>query len=316
MIYPKVSIIILNWNGLEDTIKCLESLKKITYPNYEVIVVDNGSRGNDADVLEEKYKGYINLIKNKTNLGFAEGNNIAIRKVIEGKESKYVFLLNNDTAVEPDFLDKIVEFAEHPGNKIGMFQSKILKYNNRKIIDSTGHKKYLGVVFDRGVGQEDKGQFDKKRKIFGAMGAAVLYKREMLQEIGLFDRNFFAYVEDVELDFRARKIGWKARFVPESIVYHKGGATSIQNPQLFNELSMRNTLLVVGRWYSAWDKILLILRWSVEILINTIKVVFKLDTIENIAQRRKIIRDKLRYILMIWSKKFRSKFKDFQKTNK
>jgi len=128
--------------------------------------------------------------------------------------------------------------------------------------------------------------------------------------------NPLGHFEDVELDFRARKFGWKARFVPESIVYHKRGATSIQNPQLFNELLMRNILLVVERWYSVWDKIFFTLFWSVKILINTIEVIFKLDTIKNIAQRRKIVRDKLRYILMIWSKKFRSKFKGFQKTNK
>ena len=97
--YPKISIVILNWNGLKYTIECLESLKKSTYPNYEVIVVDNGSKGNDADILEEKYKGYIKLIRNKENLGFPGGSNIAIKQIIAQGESDYVLLLNNDTKI-------------------------------------------------------------------------------------------------------------------------------------------------------------------------------------------------------------------------
>ena len=94
---PKVSIIILNWNGLKNTICCLQSLKKITYQNYEVVVVDNGSKNKQADVLEERFKNYIHLIRNEENLGFAGGNNIAIKKVIAERKSEYVLLLNNES---------------------------------------------------------------------------------------------------------------------------------------------------------------------------------------------------------------------------
>jgi len=111
MQHPKVSIIILNWNGLKDTIECLESLKKITYPNYEVIVVDNDSKGNDADILEERYKNYIRVIRNKENLGFAGGNNVAIRQVLKEEKSDYILLLNNDTIVEPNFLEELIKIA-------------------------------------------------------------------------------------------------------------------------------------------------------------------------------------------------------------
>ena len=109
---PKVSIIILNWNGLDDTIECLESLQKITYPNYEVIVVDNGSRGNDAQVLREKFGDYIELIQNDKNYGYTGGNNIGIRYALHNSSWDYFLVLNNDTVVESGFLTELVNIAE------------------------------------------------------------------------------------------------------------------------------------------------------------------------------------------------------------
>jgi len=132
MQHPKVSIIILNWNGLKDTIECLESLKKITYPNYEVIVVDNDSKGNDADILEERYKNYIRVIRNKENLGFAGGNNVAIRQVLKEEKSDYILLLNNDTIVEPNFLEELIKIALQD-EKIAIIGSVIADHYIKKI---------------------------------------------------------------------------------------------------------------------------------------------------------------------------------------
>ncbi|GAG89310.1 unnamed protein product, partial [marine sediment metagenome] len=109
---PKVSIITLNWDGLEYTIECLASLKKITYPNYEVIVVDNGSKGNDAQVLEEKFGDYIHIIKNDMNYGSRGGVNIGMRYFLNNSNSDYLLLLDNDTVVDPEFLTEMVKVAE------------------------------------------------------------------------------------------------------------------------------------------------------------------------------------------------------------
>ncbi len=225
---PKVSVIILNWNGLKDTIECLESLKKITYPNYEVIVVDNGSKGNDAEVLEEKYKDYIKVIRNKENLGFAEGNNVAIRKVIEKGKSEYILTLNNDTTVETNFLDELIECAKrHP--KAGSIQPKMILSKWLKHIDSVGLElSKTGFGFNRGAYQDSE-LFDKEEEILGHCAGAALYKTEALKDVMIddevFDKDFFAYYEDFDLALRLRWAGYESWYCPKSVVYHKRGAT-------------------------------------------------------------------------------------------
>src|SRR4030042_2187559 len=134
---PKVSIIILNWNGLEDTIECLNSLKKITYPNYKVILVDNGSKGNDARVLREKFGDYIHLIENDRNYGYAKGVNIGIRYALANSASEYILLLNNDTVVAPDFLNQLVKLAESDSS-VGIVGPKTYYYGSSSRLESIG----------------------------------------------------------------------------------------------------------------------------------------------------------------------------------
>jgi len=225
MNHPKVSIIILNWNGLEDTIKCLESLKKITYPNYEVIIVDNGSEGNDSQVLKEKFGDYIRLVENDRNYGFAEGNNIGIKEAFNDEDVKYIATLNNDTIVEQHWLEELVRAADMNG-KIGSYASKMRYYHKPNIINAAGDlvlKDGSGV--NRGRNERDIGQHDEFEEVFGACAGAALYRRKMLEEIGLFDSDYFAYNEDLDLAWRARLAGWKCRYVPSAIVYHVHSAT-------------------------------------------------------------------------------------------
>ena len=112
MNHPKISVIILNWNELDDTIECLDSLKKITYPNYEIIVVDNGSKGNDAQVLQEKFSDYIHLIQNDRNYGFTGGTNIGMRYALNNSAPDYILVLNSDTVVDSEFLAEMVKVTE------------------------------------------------------------------------------------------------------------------------------------------------------------------------------------------------------------
>jgi len=128
MKYPHVSIIILNWNGKEDTIKCLQSLRKTRYSNYEIVVVDNGSTGDDVKVLGEIFGDYIHIIKNDRNYEFAEGNNIGMRYALK-KDTDYILLLNNDTVVDPEFLTELVTMAESDP-RFGILGSKIYFYDN------------------------------------------------------------------------------------------------------------------------------------------------------------------------------------------
>ncbi len=236
--YPKVAIVILNWNGKKDTIKCLESVFRLNYKNYKVIVVDNGSTDGSQDEIRKKFPA-VKLIENSHNLGFAKGSNIGIKEAFK-LGAKYVFSLNNDTTVEPDCLLNLVEVAERD-TKIGTVQSKILKMDNPNIIDSTGHIFKCGRIIDRGHNKFDKGQYDNKPDIVGGCAGACLYRRKMLEEIGLFDESFGTYYEDAELSWRAYKKGWKARYVPSAIVYHKGRGSTRKSKELSQKMHLLNS---------------------------------------------------------------------------
>jgi GT2 family glycosyltransferase len=222
MTNPRVSIIILNWNGLEDTIECLESLRKIIYPNYEVTVVDNGSKGNDAQVLEEKFGDYIHLIRNDKNYGYTGGNNIAIRYVLHRSAPDYFLILNNDTIVAPDFLDQMVEAAERDAS-IGIVGPKVYYYNFPNRIQGAGGKVNMrtGQASLIGIKEIDSGQYDTRQDIDYAFGCCLLIKEEVIQKVGLFDESYFCYWDETDYCFRARKVGYRLRYVPEAKIWHK-----------------------------------------------------------------------------------------------
>jgi GT2 family glycosyltransferase len=239
---PKVSIIILNWNGKENTINCLESLKLTAYSNYETIVVDNGSTDGSAEYFKEHYSG-IEFIENGENLGFAEGNNVAIRKVLKREDSKYIALLNNDTIVKPDWLEFLVSALESD-EKIGSCQPKILSLTNPQIIDAVGiYIDRYGGAAQEGHNEKDLGQYDKIREVFGVCAGAALYRAKMLNQIGLFDKDFFAYYEDVDLSIRSRLFGWKSVCVPQAVIYHIHSAT------LGNDSPFKKYLLERNAYY-------------------------------------------------------------------
>ncbi len=240
---PHVSIIILNWNGFEDTVKCLESLKRITYPHYKAIIVDNNSKNKEGQRLKRKFGSYIELIQNKKNLGFAEGNNVAIRKVIKEGKSKYIICLNNDTIVEPDFLDKLVDVVEKDP-KIGSIQPKMIWGHNKNLLDSAGLLYSINTNgFERGK-FEPINKYNKTEEIFGCCGAATLFRVEALREIEVmgeyYDKDFFANYEDFDIAFRLRWKGWKNMYCGTSIIYHFRGNTIKRVSKFATYLSLRN----------------------------------------------------------------------------
>jgi GT2 family glycosyltransferase len=224
--YPKVAIIILNWNRKEDTIECLESLKQITYPNYDILLVDNGSTDGSVEYFRERYPG-MEIIENGENLGFAEGNNVGIIWSIK-KGVKYVLLLNNDTVVEPMFLSALVKEAEND-LMIGFAGPKVYYYNyngRTDVIHSAGAKIYMsrGTAPPIGLNEIDKGQYNEVRQVAYLEGACMLIKRDAIHKIGLLSPEYFMYWEETDWCVRANKAGLKIVYVPEAIVRHKKDA--------------------------------------------------------------------------------------------
>jgi len=231
--YPFISIIFPNWNGKKNTIGCLESLEKLNYPKekLEIIIADNGSTDGSQEAIttkfqQMKFQGWSNLIliKIKENLGHSAGTNRAYEKI--SPESKYVFKLDNDTKVEPQCLKELIKVMESDRN-IGSSQPKLLLFYDSKIIDG------LGIVLDQngnaiqvGYKTKDEGQYNKLMEIFGACSGAAMYRKKMLDEIGFFDEDFFAYFDDVDLALRAKLRGWKCIYVPGAIVYHVHSASN------------------------------------------------------------------------------------------
>jgi len=219
---PRVSIVVLNWNGLEDTVACLESLKKITYPSYEVVVVDNCSRGNDAEALEEKFRGYAHVVRNDRNYGYTGGNNIGIRHVLDRTSPEYLLILNNDTVVAPDFLERMIKTAESDAS-IGIAGPKVYYHEFPDRIQSAGAKVNMrkGQASLIGVKEVDTGQYDEQREVDYVIGCCLLIKREVTQKVGLFDENYFCYWDETDYCFRAREAGYRIVYVPGAKIWHK-----------------------------------------------------------------------------------------------
>lgn len=236
--YPKVSIITLNWNSLKHTLECLESLKKIIYPNYEVIVVDNGSKGNDANILREKFNDFIQVITNDKNYGFCGGNNIGIKYALE-KGTDYVLLLNNDTIVDPEFLNELIKAAEE--EKIGLAQPKIYKYDQREKLDLNENGLLTIISFYFGLARIGfffrKNNFEKIKKITCVSFCCALIKKNVFDNVGLLDEVYFIGGYD-SLDFscRAIKSGFKIIYCPKSKIWHKGsGSSDINSPIIWHD---------------------------------------------------------------------------------
>jgi len=219
--HPLVSIVIVNWDGKRHLEHCLPSVLKQTYANYEVIVVDNGSNDGSGEYVERDFSQVL-LIRNKENLGFAKANNIGIKAA----KGKYIATLNNDTIVDSHWLSELVKAAE--GNKkVGMVASKMLRFFPYNVIDSAGIvMDKAGTSYDRGQGEQDLGQFETPQEVIGPCAGAALWRRDMLAQIGLFDENYFVFLEDLDLAYRARLGGWRCIYVPKAIVYHVHSAST------------------------------------------------------------------------------------------
>lgn len=237
---PLASIIILNYNGKKYLRDCLEAVLNQNYQNKEIILVDNGSGDGSVEFIRENFP-VVKLIANKRNLGFAQGNNQGL--ALAGGE--YIIALNNDTVVDQNWLSGLIADVQKD-QRIGLVASKIFSAANPKEIDSAGVNVCLdGMARGRGRLELDTGQYEKIEEILLPSACAALYRREMLEEVGFFDEDFFAYCEDTDLGLRARLAGWRAVLAPKAKVWHRYSATSGQYSPLKAFLVERNHLWVV-----------------------------------------------------------------------
>ena len=242
---PKIEIIIPNWNGSEMLQHCLQSLAAQTFTDFAVTVVDNGSTDDTETVLQRDYPA-VRLVKFSYNTGFSK----AVNAGISATRADLVLLLNNDMEVAPDCLRELYVSAEEQG-EFDFFALKMLSFKERTLIDGAGDAVLRGGVGYRlGTLEHDSEKFSCDREVFGACGGAALYRKSFFETVGLFDEDFFAYVEDVDLNIRARRFGLKCLYLSKAVVFHIGSATSGSkiNP-LTIRLSTRNNLNVLIKNY-------------------------------------------------------------------
>lgn len=218
----KVSIVVPNWNGADELPSCLKSLENQSQ-RARIIVVENGSIDDSLQLLRSNYEN-VDVVELPINRGFAGGVNAGILRAIQNG-SEYVALFNNDAIADKSWLKNLVDYLDNnPG--VGIAASKIMG-NTGEYLDSTGENyTSWGLPYPRGRRETSINKYDEDINIFAASGGASLYRVKMLKQIGLFDEDFFAYYEDVDISFRAQLAGWKVAFVPTAKAYHQIGGTS------------------------------------------------------------------------------------------
>lgn len=281
----KISAVVLNWNRPSDTIDTLKSLQSIKLPNkylFNIYLIDNNSSDNSVNIfnkyLKSKHKYEVKLIKKNNNLGFAEGNNAGIRKALKNN-NKYILVINNDVRVDKNFLSTLVTFMDaHP--KVGVVSPKIYFEKGYEF-----HKKYkkneLGKViwyaggdFDwrniygsnKNVDKVDNKKFTVREKTDFATGACALYRNKALKETGLFDEQYFMYLEDVDLSQRLKNKGWQVWYSGKSHIWHKVSQSSKIGGELNDYFIHRNRLLFAARYASMRTKFALF-RESIKFMI-------------------------------------------------
>jgi GT2 family glycosyltransferase len=235
-----VSVVIANWNRRDLVKQCLESLRNQSYSNFEIVLVDNGSSDGSVAFVEQQFPE-VRVLALTRNNGFAAANNAGIR-IARGE---LIALLNNDAKPEPSWLESLVHALEaHP--EVGFCASKILRTGDDQVIDTAGDVYfYYGVGSKRGIDRVDGPEFSQKEYVFGACAGAAIYRRAMLEDVGLFDEDFFLYMEDIDLSFRAQLRGYRCLFVPEARVYHQVAATAGWGSGLSIYYTRRNILYVL-----------------------------------------------------------------------
>ncbi len=256
---PLVSFLTVNYNQPEVTVKLLQSLQNLNYGNWEVTVVDNGSKPSN---LKDKVLGFskAKFVETGKNLGFAGGNNAGLPYC----KGEYIFFINNDTEVEPQLLDSLVELLEKD-KQIGMISPKIRFYQGEQLIQYAGATAMSSITIrNNGIGDRevDRGQYDDIRETAYIHGAAMIVPRVVIEEVGPMYDDYFLYYEEYDWCERIRRTGYKILYCGLVTVYHKESVSTGQNSPLKVYYLTRNRLLFARRNYPSWRKILAILYFT------------------------------------------------------
>ncbi len=238
----KVTVVIPNYNGIKYIRGCMDSLLAQEGEPFEVLVIDNASKDGSLEVLQKEY-GNIKVIALPENTGFCHAVNLGIRE----SRTPYVLLLNNDTIVKPGFVEALTNAIEEKEN-IFSVSSMMLSLADESIIDDAGDNySMLGWAYARGKGRPLTG-YEKKTEVFAACGGAAIYRKAVFEEIGYFDENHFAYLEDIDIGYRARIFGYRNLYEPAARVIHAGSAASGSRYNEFKtRLSSANNAYLIGK---------------------------------------------------------------------
>ncbi len=235
---PLISIVIVNWNGARWLKDCLRSLEAQTYPRFEVIVVDNASTDDSLTLLADHFP-WVRVIRSTQNLGFAGGNNLALHHYA----GEYLVLLNNDTVVAPDYLERFLRiFLER--KEVGIAQSKLIRLEDPDKLDTCGSWWTRStLLYNFGHGKEaNLERYNQPLRMFSGKGASLMIRREVIDQVGLFDNAFWCYYEEVDFCHRAGLAGWQVWYWPAAICWHAGGQTAGSFPSsltIYHDLKNR-----------------------------------------------------------------------------
>jgi GT2 family glycosyltransferase len=275
---PRISVIVVNWNGKEHTLECLESLGSIDYPNFEVVVVDNGSQDNSVQAIQKIFPG-VALLETGDNLGFAVGNNMGIRYSLD-RGADYLFLLNNDTVVDPQILNSFVAALRQIGED-AILGAKIYYYSKPTTIWYAGARWLPEISGFKHIGQgriDNDTDFNAISETDYACGCALFVSAGLLNRIGLLDETFYLTFEETDLCYRARRSGHKSFFVPEAKVWHKiSTAFGGENSVLYHYFLLRNKLLWAEKNLSFSERLGVYSRVSNELLRYVLPPPFRVD---------------------------------------
>jgi GT2 family glycosyltransferase len=249
MSHFQVTVIIANWNLKRSTAECIQSIGQLDVPT-RILIVDNGSVDGSVSYLTDRFSE-IELLALDENLGFGAACNLAIERALDDPACEFVFLLNNDAVIHPHALHQMLRVAESEP-QVGILGPKIYDSRRRNILWYAGARcrPWVLASVDTGRGEVDCGQYDRRTDVDFVFGAAMLIRRSVIEDVGMFDPRFFLYLEDMDLCLRAKRYGYRIRFVPEAHVWHQGSASTASRCTFRRYHQARSTLLFLQKHMS------------------------------------------------------------------
>ncbi|WP_372370994.1 glycosyltransferase family 2 protein [Candidatus Uabimicrobium sp. HlEnr_7] len=243
-------IILVNWNGWQDTLECVKSCQNLVHHSYQIIIVDNDSQDQPQKTLQQLQRfDNVTLLQSNANLGFAGGNNFGIRHAQQKYNCDYFWLLNNDTVVEQTTLSELIKTARCDSN-IGIVGSKIFYYNSSKLWFAGGEfQKHSGYIKHLGMLEEDNVQFSQQKSVDFISGCSLLITKSAIQTVGLIPEDYFLYFEDTDWNFAVKEASFKILYAPHSRVWHKISQSVGQQSTTYYYYMFRNSLIFSKKYF-------------------------------------------------------------------